>query len=209
MAGACAVEASGGPIIEMKYGRVDGVPDKFIERNFSVATPPFPTEIDEGDEDDSRGNGKVFSSDQDPVAYLKRIFSRLGIDDRETVALCGAHTLGRAFIERSGYVKEGYRRGTKYTSKGCPFLNKSETIGGRSWTRNWLRFDNTYYSELNKDKNTLCLPTDLALSTHPDYKPHFDSFASSQEEFFECYKQAHKKMSELGSQFVPPQGIVF
>ena len=32
----------------------------------------------------------------------------MGFDDKGIVALSGAHTIGRAFRERSGTVKEGY-----------------------------------------------------------------------------------------------------
>jgi len=32
----------------------------------------------------------------------------MGFDDKGIVALSGAHTIGRAFKERSGTVKEGY-----------------------------------------------------------------------------------------------------
>ena len=32
----------------------------------------------------------------------------MGFDDAEIVALSGAHTIGRAFAERSGTVAEGY-----------------------------------------------------------------------------------------------------
>ena len=35
-------------------------------------------------------------------------FCRMGFDDKGIVALSGAHTIGRAFKERSGTVKEGY-----------------------------------------------------------------------------------------------------
>lgn len=198
MASACGIEASGGPVIDMKYGRLDGVPVDLVERNFSEVSPPY-SKTEE-------------INKEDPIAYLKSVFGRLGIEEHEEiVSLYGAHTLGRVFIERSGHVKEGYRRGTKYTSKGCPYLQNSETAGGRSWTKTWLTFDNSYYSEVlnpSKDKNTVCFPTDSALSTHPDFKPYFHKFAENQNEFFNSYKVSHKKMSELGSKFSPPNGIV-
>lgn len=56
----------------MRYGRQDSdvVP---AEGNLPDATPP------------------------DPEAHVRHVFERMGLDDEETVALMGAHTLGRAF----------------------------------------------------------------------------------------------------------------
>lgn len=72
LAGATAVELAGGPRIPMRYGRQDSdfVP---AEGNLPDATPP------------------------DPEAHVRYVFERMGLDDEETVALMGAHTLGRAF----------------------------------------------------------------------------------------------------------------
>lgn len=33
----------------------------------------------------------------DPERHVRDVFERMGLDDEETVALMGAHTLGRAF----------------------------------------------------------------------------------------------------------------
>lgn len=35
--------------------------------------------------------------------HIRDIFGRMGFDDREMVALSGAHSLGRAHTDRSGY----------------------------------------------------------------------------------------------------------
>lgn len=83
--------------------------------------------------------------------------------------------------------------------------------GGISWTRKWLRFDNTYFSRILTDANDpelLWLPTDIALLESPEFKPFFIRYAHDQEAFFHDYSVAHKKLSELGARFSPPQGIV-
>ncbi len=54
--------------------------------------------------------------------HVRAVFTRMGFNDQETVALCGAHTLGRCHVVRSGY--DG------------------------PWTRNPLRFDNQYFRNL-------------------------------------------------------------
>ena len=56
----------------------------------------------------------------------------MGLSDQDIVALSGAHTLGRARPDRSGFGKES----TKYTKEG------PGAPGGSSWTVQWLKFDN-------------------------------------------------------------------
>ena len=67
----------------------------------------------------------------------------MGLNDQEIVALSGAHTLGRAYKQRSGLPSMNE---TIYTEHG------PGTRGGMSWTRDWLAFDNAYYVELKKAK---------------------------------------------------------
>ena len=52
-----------------------------------------------------------------PDVHLRNLFYRLGFSNRELVALCGAHTLGRAFSDRSGVCPNstGEQGSTKYT----------------------------------------------------------------------------------------------
>ena len=38
------------------------------------------------------------------AVHIRDIFYRMGFNDREIVALIGAHTLGRCHADRSGYV---------------------------------------------------------------------------------------------------------
>lgn len=188
LASATAIEVEGGPKIPMKYGRVDGVPTE-------LQPPPFGLP------------GVCF--DEDPVAHLKYVFYKYDMDDKDIVTLSGAHTLGRAYKDRSGTVAEASTGPfTKYTVRGCPFMANSLTAGGRSWTKNWTKFDNTYFSDMaNNDPECIAFPTDKCLMTAPEFKQYFDLFAKDQTAFFEAYKVSHKKLSELGCKFEPPQGI--
>jgi len=82
--------------------------------------------------------------------------------------------------------------------------------GGCSWTKHWLKFDNSYFqrgADANGDKNLLWLPSDRALETAPEFRPHFLAYARDQRTFFREYADAHKKMSDLGARFDPPDGI--
>jgi L-ascorbate peroxidase len=194
MGSALSVELMGGPKIPMRYGRLDGFPVNPAPPPFGLpdALPPF--------------GGP---NPQDPAAHLRYVFYKYGMDDRDIVALSGAHTIGRAFKDRSGTVEEGPTDGTAYTKLGAPELLNSKTMGGRSWTKNWLKFDNSYFADMATPDydNLVTFPTDAILPIDPGFKPHFEEFAKDQNAFFKQYALSHKKLSELGSKFAPTGGV--
>lgn len=194
----------------MKYGRVDATgPEQCVgpasregfggNAGLPDAKPPF---------------GCGASS---PAQHLRNVFSKkMGFTDQEIVAISGAHTIGRAFKERSGTCPFGYTDASaaKYTKSSCIVRKDGAQgvgmAGGCPWTKNWLTFDNSYYKnyrEAETDSDLLWFPTDEALHKDPAFKVTFDQYAASQEAFFRDYAQAHKKLSELGSKFEPAQGI--
>lgn len=81
-AGVVAVEVAGGPLIPFRMGR----------RDQSRAGIPLEGLLP----DASNGTG----------AHLKSIFARMGFSAQEMVALSGAHTLGRARRQNSGFNGE-------------------------------------------------------------------------------------------------------
>ncbi|CAI5508851.1 unnamed protein product [Closterium sp. Naga37s-1] len=123
----------------------------------------------------------------------------MGLNDQEIVALSGAHTLGRAHADRSGWGKES----TKYTKDG------PGRPGGCSWTVQWLKFDNSYFKDVKakQDEDLLVLPTDAVLFEDPGFKVYAEKYAADQAAFFKDYAAAHKALSELGAKFDPPQGV--
>ena len=217
LAGATAIEAAGGPKIPMRYGRVDtDVPEQCpAEGNLPAAEPPF--------EDGS----------PDAAAHLRAVFNRMGFGDQEIVALSGAHTIGRAFKERSGVTEFGYgeNKGTPYTTGcpamkgnkggggaggGCPFQaaradseGNTSMKGGQSWTKQWLSFDNSYFRKeyVEDPDNLLWMSTDKALHTDPGFTPHFQKYAEDQDAFFGDFADAFAKLSECGARFKPINGI--
>lgn len=179
LASAVAIEHAGGPHIPLRLGRKDaGGPDECTaDGRLPEAAPPFP--------DDSK----------DPAEHLRKIFYRMGLDDKDIVVLSGAHTLGRAHPDRSGFGKES----TKYTKNG------PGKPGGSSWTPEWLKFDNSYFQDIknyiegNVDEDLLVLPTDEVLFKDESFKPYAEQYAKDQDAFFKDYVTSALKLSELGS----------
>ncbi|CAI0557489.1 unnamed protein product, partial [Linum tenue] len=164
LAGVVAVEVTGGPTIEFVPGRKD-----------SKVSPK---------------EGRLPDAKQGSP-HLKDVFYRMGLSDKEIVALSGGHTLGRAHPERSGF--DG------------------------PWTKEPLKFDNSYFVELLKGETEglLKLPTDNALLDDPAFRPFVDLYAKDEDAFFKDYAAAHKRLSELGftpassaSKVVPLDGTV-
>ncbi|NP_001293099.1 stromal ascorbate peroxidase 7 [Solanum lycopersicum] len=177
LASATAIEEAGGPKIPMKYGRMDvSVPEQCPEEGrLPDAGPPS------------------------PAAHLRDVFYRMGLNDKEIVALSGAHTLGRSRPERSGWGKPE----TKYTKDG------PGAPGGQSWTVQWLKFDNSYFKDIKekRDNDLLVLPTDAVLFEDPSFKEYAEKYAVDQDAFFKDYVEAHASLSNLGAKFDPPQGF--
>jgi len=194
MASAVGVELAGGPKIPMKYGRVD------IESG--DLCPP------EGNLPD--GNAPFGDGCATPQDHLRKVFNRMGFNDQEIVALSGAHTLGRAWKNRSGTGAEI----TKFTQKDYIARGDNKpgigSPGGSPWTEKWLKFDNSYFATVpdgDCDPELLKLQTDEALFQDPAFLPFAQEYKNSQEKFFEDYAKVHAKLSELGSKFEPAEGV--
>mmetsp|Transcript_80995 Transcript_80995/g.203871 ORF Transcript_80995/g.203871 Transcript_80995/m.203871 type:complete len:324 (-) Transcript_80995:246-1217(-) len=213
LASAVAIEHAGGPKIDMKYGRLwvaagDCCVKSDSREGFSGnaglpdAGPPF-------------GCGASTAAE-----HLRNVFGKkMGFTDQEIVALSGGHTIGRIFKERSGACPFGYGNAaaSKYTKEDCIARRDGGKgigmAGGGAWTKNWLTFDNTYFTQPKDergyplDKDLVWLETDACLWTDPIFKQYVETYTKDQDAFFRDYAKAHKKLSELGCKFDPPQGL--
>lgn len=207
MASAQAIALAGGPIIDMKYGRLDATdPNQCSPEGNLPAGGPGPDGIYGGP------GGTAPTQDPTPQGHLRKVFYRMGLTDEDIVALSGAHTFGRAYKDRSGVGAEltKYTDGTTVPQKRADGTIAKITPGGSSWVDQWLIFDNSYFKimkQATSDPELIKLPTDQILFVDPAFKVYSDKFAESQDEFFKSYAAAHKKLSEQGSKFDPPEGI--
>lgn len=78
LAGVCAIQEMGGPVIPWRPGRTDATAEK--------CTP----------------DGRLPDATK-KAGHLRDIFYRMGFNDQEIVALSGAHALGRCHTTRSGF----------------------------------------------------------------------------------------------------------
>jgi L-ascorbate peroxidase len=109
------------------------------------------------------------------MGHLREVFYRMGLNDKDIVLLSGAHTLGRAHKDRSGF--EG------------------------PWTKEPIKFDNSYYQEIlseSPDPKLLRLASDMALLDEPETRALCEKYAADQDAFFADYAESHQKLSELG-----------
>jgi len=161
-----AIKAAGGPDIPFRYGRIDAK-----------------------DAQESVPEGRLPDGDKG-ATHVREVFNRLGFDDSEIVALSGAHTLGGAHKDRSGF--EG------------------------NWSEHPLKFDNSYFKDLfHKDwkevtvegtgkkeykdaRGLMMLMTDICLKEDPQFKPIAEKFAEDEKAFFEKFASAFQKLQELG-----------
>ncbi len=95
LASATAIAHAGGPVIPMRYGRVDAPTEAQCPESGRLpdAAAPF--------------GGTTPMAAPDAAGHLRAVFFRMGFNDAEIVALSGAHTIGRAFKERSGTTPHG------------------------------------------------------------------------------------------------------
>lgn len=201
MASARAIETAGGPALGIRYGRVDASSpaDCSPEGNLPDA--------EAGDETGTYG-GTAAMEDKEPQGHLRKVFYRMGIDDEGIVALSGAHTLGRAYQDRSGLGKPS----TRFTDGTTPQkfadgTDASFSPGGSSWTPQFLVFDNSYFvvgsGGAGDDPELLKLSTDTVVFRDDGFRPFAERFRDDQEAFFASYAKAHRQLSELGCKFSP------
>ncbi|EFP78226.1 heme-binding peroxidase [Puccinia graminis f. sp. tritici CRL 75-36-700-3] len=167
LAGVVAVKEMGGPQVHWKPGRTDFMDDS--------KCPP-------------RGRLPDASLAHD---HLRQVFYRMGFNDREIVALSGAHNLGKCHTDRSGYEGPWVNNPTRFSNQYFKLLKKLE------WKpKKWggpLQFVNSDFGE-----ELMMLPTDRALVSDPSFSQWVDKYAEDRDLFFSDFADAFSKLLELG-----------
>lgn len=160
-----AIEEMGGPKIQWRPGRKD-------EPDNKRTTP----------------NGRLPDASQ-AEEHIRDIFYRMGFNDREIVALSGAHALGRCHRDRSGF--EG------------PWTNAPTTVSNEYFVallnRRWRkrRWDGPEQYE-DETQKLMMLPTDIALLHDVEFRKLVELYAVDEEAWRQDFAAAYGKLQELG-----------
>jgi cytochrome c peroxidase len=172
LAGATALEAAGVPV-PWKAGRVDAMTP-------AAVTPD--------------GRLPAASKGNDPQKTAKAlrmdVFYRMGFNDKEIVALSGAHALGRCHPDASGY--SGPWTPTPYTLNNGYF----NLLLSVPWTiKEWngpMQFE-------DPSGKLMMLPSDLALVQDKNFRPFVQMYAKDNAMFVKDFTAAYTKLTELGT----------
>jgi len=168
-----AIEEMGGPKLRFTPGRKDATDGS--------RAPP---------------NGRLPDASQG-AQHVRDVFYRMGFNDREIVALVGAHCLGRCHTDRSGF--DG-----PWTFSPTTFSNLYfQELLTKTWTvRKWS--GPKQYAD--PSGALMMLPADLALRDDPEFRKYTELYANDQQAFFNDFAAAWPKLMELG--FEPPKRSV-
>lgn len=163
-----AIRVMGGPDVKTRFGRKDAASS---EESVESQVGRLP--------DGDKG-----------IDHLRDIFHPKGFTDKDIVALSGAHTVGKCYLDRSGF--DG------------------------PWTDDPYKFDNTYFKDMlskqydsettakgcpqhrNKESGTIMLISDLALLSDPAFRQHVERYAADQGAYFIDFVEAWVKLQENG-----------
>ncbi|KAM0388262.1 hypothetical protein ACHAO7_009586 [Fusarium culmorum] len=171
LAGVTAIHAMGGPEIDWLPGRTDFVDDSKL--------PP---------------RGRLPDAAQG-AEHIRHIFYRMGFNDREIVALSGAHNLGRCHTANSGFEGKWVNNPTRFSNQYFRLL-LSET-----WTEKTIPESGLLqFSSVDQDteEELMMLPTDIALTTDSEFSKYVQLYAKDKDVFFKDFSKAFAKLLELG-----------
>lgn len=172
LAGVAGVQEAGGPKIPWGPGRVDN--------NTGENVPP---------------NGLLPDASRDGK-YVKDLFARMGFNEQETVALLGAHVLGRCHPYNSGYKGPWGPSFNQFTNDFYVRL-----LG--SWhVKKW---DGPKQYEDDETGDFMMLPTDIALKEESYFLKYVKQYADDQDLFFRDFSAAYSKLISLGVTY--PKGF--
>ncbi|KAI9355620.1 heme peroxidase [Zopfochytrium polystomum] len=187
LAGVVAIAAMGGPLVPWTPGlltlsdRVDlqmlifsrGRTDKDPKTVTTKEIPP---------------NGRLPDASQG-AQHIRDVFYRMGFNDKDIVALSGAHTLGRCHTDRSGYSGPWTNTPDRFSNQYFKLLTTVE------WKKKKWDGPEQY---ADPDDELMMLPTDMALIWDPKFKPIVELYAKDKDAFYKDFASAFSKLLDLG-----------
>lgn len=168
LGGSCAIQEMQGPKIPFRPGRQD--------RDVSFCTP----------------DGRLPDASQG-ASHIRAIFGRMGFDDREMVALSGAHALGRCHTDRSGFDGPWTFSPTTLTNDYYKLLLEEK------WS--WKKWNGPKQFEDVSTKTLMMLPTDMELIKDKSFRAHTERYAKDNDVFFKEFSDVVVALFELGVPF--------
>ncbi|KAI7866179.1 heme peroxidase [Spinellus fusiger] len=171
LAAVCSIQEMGGPTIPWRAGREDAL-------SAQSCTP--------------EGRLPDGSKKED---HIRDIFYRMGFNDKEIVALVGGgHTVGRCHAERSGFEGPWNESPTLFNNEYFKALVEREWVKKNLANGGWQ-----WVAKENPD--VMMLPAEFSMFIDKEFKKYFLIYAKDEEKFFEDFKDAFKKLIELGVPF--------
>ncbi|KAF2005011.1 class II peroxidase [Amniculicola lignicola CBS 123094] len=168
LSGVAAIQEMQGPKIPFRPGRAD--------RDLSFCTP----------------DGRLPDATKG-ASHIRAIFGRMGFDDREMVALSGAHALGRCHTDRSGFDGPWTFSPTTMTNDYYKLLLEEK------WA--WKKWNGPKQFEDVKTKSLMMLPTDMEIIKDKEFRKHAERYAKDSDVFFKEFSDAVLRLFELGVPF--------
>jgi len=176
LAGVVAIEEAGGPTIPYMLGRSDFD---------SGATSPPDGRLPDADK----------GSPRNTIQHIRDIFNRMGFNDREIVALLGAHALGRCHTNRSGYWGPWTFGETTFSNEYFRLLVEE------TWTPKLLHDGEAWTGPDQYEDPSgalMMLPSDMAILWDPGFKKYVQLYAQDEELFFRDFAVVFGKLLALG-----------
>ncbi|XAR71195.1 Peroxidase [Bertholletia excelsa] len=173
----------GGPYYNVRLGRRDGLVSKA-----SIVEGKLPK--------------AAMSVDQ-----IIKLFASNGFTVQETVALCGAHTIG--FSHCKEFASNIYNfsktlpfdpsynpRYAEGLQRACQNYKANPTLSVFNDLMTPNKFDNVYFQNLPRGLGLLS--SDRELNSDPRTRPYVETYAANQTAFFEAFGRAMEKLSVVG-----------
>lgn len=176
LGGVTAIQEMQGPAVAWRPGRQD--------RDVAFCTP----------------DGRLPDASKEQK-HLRDIFYRMGFDDREIVALAGAHALGRCHVDRSGFDGPWTFSPTVLTNDYFKLLLEEK------W--GWRKWDGPKQYSDKATGTLMMLPADMALIKDKSFKKTVEEYAKDNDKFFTDFSAVIVKLFELGVPFTTSDRFTF